>query len=271
MALGPLSDLHVIPSTLSGLLILVTTLASLWLAYTGKPVAGRRFTAVIVLMAGNVLAFLFQGLGFFRPVFFDTALVPGLFLTGRQWWSPLTSMFMHGGFLHILGNMIFLWLFGNKIEDRAGRKTMVTMYLAAGLFAVAVTLVGVQFWTPALDWLIPHPATPNVGASGAIFGLVGFTITAWPREKVLIPIPLGFVAILHPVRPVWAAIIYIGINFLYILVNPGVAWWAHLAGMAVGAAWGVAWRKKGPRVRIDGVTGWGSGGPVQYTYQYRYR
>ncbi len=272
---GPLSDFHILPPTIPSLLVLIATIVGIYYAYTGKPIRGKSYDVVIMLTAANILVFVLQGLSLVTYLYLDTlsymSLRPAYFLAGLQWWSPFTSMFMHADFLHIFGNMLFLWFFGAKIADRMGRKQFVLMYLAAGLFADAVTLVGALFYGPTTDWLISNPTTPNLGASGAVYGLIGFTITAFPKEKVPIPIPLGIVAILHPVRPIVAAIVYIILNLVQFALGTRVAWWAHLAGMLLGVVWGIVWRVRGPRVRIDGMTGWGSGGPVEYSYTYRYK
>src|SRR5690606_5250596 len=89
------------------------------------------------------------------------------------WYTPLTSMFMHGGWLHLLGNMWFLWLFGNNVEDSMGRMRYVLFYLLCGLTAAATQ-----------TFLNPSSPIPMVGASGAISGVMGAYVLLYPRVRV---------------------------------------------------------------------------------------
>src|SRR5437870_4387634 len=100
---------------------------------------------------------------------------------GPHWWTVLTSMFMHGGWLHILGNMWFLWVFGNNIEDSMGHVRFVVFYLLCGIAAAA-----------AQTFANPGSVVPMVGASGAISGVMGAYVLLYPRVRVHTLIVLGF-------------------------------------------------------------------------------
>jgi membrane associated rhomboid family serine protease len=145
------------------------------------------------------------------------------------WYTPLTSMFMHGGWLHLLGNMWFLWLFGNNVEDSMGRMRYVFFYLLCGLTAAATQ-----------TFLNPSSPIPMVGASGAISGVMGAYVLLYPRVRVhLLLVLVIFVTTIA--LPAWAML---GYWFLLQLLGGaaaasqegGVAFWAHVGGFAAGAA-----------------------------------
>jgi len=147
-----------------------------------------------------------------------------VFPNKNVWLAVLFSMFMHGSILHVLGNMLFLWIFGNNVEDRLGPVVYVLFYLFAGVAAMAAH---VAF---NLDSTVP-----TLGASGAIAGVMGAYIVWWPRARVTSIIPIlfffGFVEL--------PAAVVLGIWFvLQFFTNPneGVAWVAHVGGFATGAA-----------------------------------
>lgn len=148
---------------------------------------------------------------------------------GRQLGNVLTSMFMHGSWMHLLGNMWFLWLFGNNIEDSMTRPTFVVFYLACGLTAALA-----QVWTN------PASVVPMVGASGAISGVMGAYLILFPRVRVYAMVPLGFI-LTRMALPAWAMLLY----WAFIQVasgvttvggeGGGVAFWAHIGGFVAGA------------------------------------
>ncbi len=143
----------------------------------------------------------------------------------------LTSMFMHGGLAHLGGNMLFLWIFGNNVEDILGPARFVLFYLACGLGAHALHI--------ASD---PSSLVPTVGASGAISGVLAGYLIAFPRARVLTLVFLGFF-IRMAVLPAYVIIIYwFVIQFVFALVSlggtgtGGVAWFAHVGGFLTGIA-----------------------------------
>lgn len=144
--------------------------------------------------------------------------------------TPFTSMFLHGGFLHLAGNMLFLWIFGNNIEDYLGSVKFIIFYLVSGLAAVFLfVLFG------------PNSKVPLVGASGAIAGVLGAYLVLYPRAKILTLIWLFyFIRIVK-----LPASFMLGFWFFYQLLmsaassgtGGGVAWLAHVGGFAFGWAW----------------------------------
>ena len=148
---------------------------------------------------------------------------------GSQMSHLVTSMFLHGSWMHLLGNMWFLWLFGNNIEDSMTRPRFVAFYLLCGL-AAALAQVAAE----------PASAVPMVGASGAISGVMGAYLVLFPRVRVFTVIPLGFY--LHQMTlPAWGMLLYWaflqfagGLTSLASEKSGGVAFWAHLGGFAAG-------------------------------------
>lgn len=146
-----------------------------------------------------------------------------------HWYTPLSSMFLHGGWLHLIGNMWFLWLFGNNVEDSMGHGRYLVFYLLCGLAAAsAQTLVN------------PNSAIPMVGASGAISGVMGAYIVLYPRVRIHMLIFLGFFI----TRAVVPAYVMLGYWLLLQIVgglpalaeeSGGVAFWAHAGGFLAGA------------------------------------
>ncbi|MDH4139299.1 MAG: rhomboid family intramembrane serine protease [Coriobacteriia bacterium] len=147
------------------------------------------------------------------------------------WLTVLTSMFLHAGWLHLIGNMLYLWIFGNNIEDRFGPIGFIGFYLLCGAAAVAAQVT-----------LTPGSTVPLVGASGAIAGVLGAYVLLYPRARVVTLIPIVFV---FEIATVPAAFV-IGFWFVLQLIQglgslgsqmmSGVAWWAHVGGFALGFA-----------------------------------
>jgi membrane associated rhomboid family serine protease len=137
--------------------------------------------------------------------------------------TVLTSMFMHGGWLHIIGNMWFLWIFGDNVEDAMGPVRYAVFYLTCGLAAALAQI----FATPA-------STTPMVGASGAIAGVLGAYALLYPRVRVrCLWILIIFVTFIDV--PAWL-LLGIWLASQFFIPGPGVAWVAHVGGFAVGAA-----------------------------------
>ena len=147
---------------------------------------------------------------------------------GRQYANVLTSMFMHGGWMHLLGNMWFLWLFGNNVEDAMSRPRFIAFYLLCGLAA-------------AMAQVMADPASriPMVGASGAISGVMGAYLVLFPRVRVFTIVPLGFY-VTNLALPAWAMLVYwMLLQFVGGLGSigargGGVAFWAHIGGFVAG-------------------------------------
>jgi membrane associated rhomboid family serine protease len=147
---------------------------------------------------------------------------------GRQSWHLLTSMFLHGSWMHLLGNMWFFWLFGNNIEDSMGHGRFVVFYLLSGLTAAMVQVL-----------LNPTSAIPMVGASGAISGVMGAYLVLYPRVKVYCLLPLGFF-MTTVALPAWVMLGYwMLLQFLGGVQSiagegGGVAFGAHVGGFVAG-------------------------------------
>jgi rhomboid family protein len=147
---------------------------------------------------------------------------------GRQVSHLVTSMFLHGSWMHLLGNMWFLWIFGNNVEDSMTRPRFVVFYLLSGLAAALAQVA-----------LSPASPIPMVGASGAISGVMGAYLILYPRVRVFCMIPLGFF-FTSVALPAWTMLLY---WFLIQFVSGvfggggeggGVAFWAHVGGFVAG-------------------------------------
>jgi membrane associated rhomboid family serine protease len=141
----------------------------------------------------------------------------------------LTSMFLHGSWLHLLGNLWFLYLFGNNIEDSMGRLRFLLFYLLSGIAAALTQVV-----------LDPAAPVPMVGASGAISGVMGGYLVLYPRVRVHTLVPLGFF-LMSFALPAWTMLIYWlvlqflgGVTALAGARSGGVAFWAHIGGFVAG-------------------------------------
>jgi len=142
----------------------------------------------------------------------------------------VTSMFLHGGWLHLIGNMWYLWIFGDNVEDRLGHGRFLLFYLAAGVVASIIHAA-----------LQPGSPMPTVGASGAIAGVLGAYAFAFPRARVLTLVPIFFFIQIIAIP----AMVLLGIWFAFQFIagtmsfgvargSGGVAWWAHIAGFVFG-------------------------------------
>jgi rhomboid family protein len=142
--------------------------------------------------------------------------------------TVFTSMFLHGGLMHLAGNMLYLWVFGNNVEDNLGHGRFLVFYLLCGTAA-------------AFAEALPDPSSevPMIGASGAISGVLGAYLILFPHARVHVLIPFGFL-FLHTIRAGWL----LGFWFLFQLLSGlfgdssegGVAWWAHVGGFVAGMA-----------------------------------
>jgi len=195
-----------------------------------------------VLLAGNLAAFAWQVTAGERSVLVGGA-IPYELLTLQDVWprdllppplTAFTSMFLHGGLLHLGGNMLFLWIFGNNVEDALGRVRFLAFYLGAGLLATAaqVLATAVQAAPLTADEATAVLSVPMVGASGAIAGVLGAYLVLFPRARVQTLVVFVFVHL-----PAW---LFIGLWFLFQVgavihgTTPGVAVFAHVGGFVAG-------------------------------------
>ncbi len=150
----------------------------------------------------------------------------------EAWWTLLTCMFLHGGWMHFVGNMWTLYLFGDNVEDRMGSARFLVFYLLCGLAA-------------GLSHVLtdPNSSIPTVGASGAIAGVLGAYFVLFPTARIITLVPVLFIPFIVEIP----AIFYLGVWFVsqlfsgtLALIGPGyyegVAWWAHVGGFVAGLA-----------------------------------
>jgi len=149
-----------------------------------------------------------------------------------NFWTPFTSMFLHGGWMHLIGNGLFLWVFGNNVEDSMGRVRFLIFYLLCGLAAAAAQV-----------FVSPGSPVPMVGASGAISGVMGAYLVLYPRVRVnMLFILFIFIRVIP--LPAWAVLLWwFGLQLLSGLpqlnaleaeASAGVAFWAHVGGFVAG-------------------------------------
>ena len=165
--------------------------------------------------------------GAIPAVVFGHVQLPPELMSLPAYGTLFSSMFLHGGWMHLIGNMLYLWIFGNNIEDIMTRVRFVVFYVACGIIA-------------ALAHAIPNADStiPMIGASGAISGVLGAYLLVYPRARILVLIPLGFISQLIRMP----AIVVLGFWFVLQLISTalsdssggGVAWGAHLGGFVAG-------------------------------------
>jgi hypothetical protein len=190
-----------------------------------------------VLIFANLGLFFYEiSLGENLPSFLERfAVIPARLLGGgdfsaRDLLTPVTAMFLHGGWMHVLGNMLYLYIFGDNVEDTLGHGRYLLFYIACGVASFAVQ-IGFQ----------PASAVPNIGASGAIAGVLGAYFLLFPRARVvtLLPLFIFFTVVDIP------AVVFLGLWFLlqflsgtvslgHAAAKGGVAWWAHVGGFVAG-------------------------------------
>ncbi len=184
--------------------------------------------ATVLVMAVNFFVFMIELAG--GDAFINRwSMVPANIVAGQDWITILTAMFMHAGWLHILGNMLFLWVFGPAIEDAMGSGRYLVFYLLGGLTATAAQVL-----------IDPTSTIPNLGASGAIAAVMGAFLITYPRDRIRTVLLLGwFIRI-----TVIPAIFLVGFWFLLQLISQvgalaatdqgGVAYMAHIGGFLFG-------------------------------------
>jgi len=192
-----------------------------------------RFPLVtIAIIVANVLVFFLELSG--GDAFVNQwSVIPADISAGRHLVTLLTAMFMHGGWLHIIGNMVFLWAFGPEIEDAMGGPRYLSFYLLSGLAASAAQVV-----------MTPGSMVPNLGASGAIAGVMGAFLITYPRDQIRTLVLFGWFTRITVIP----AALLIGLWFVTQLFSEvgavadvqagGVAYAAHVGGFIFGAAVG---------------------------------
>jgi membrane associated rhomboid family serine protease len=200
-----------------------------------RDVIPSRSTPVVTvaLIVVNALAFLYE-ISLPEEALNEFVVYWGLVPAAFSWVAVFTSMFLHGGFLHFAGNMLYLWIFGDNVEDRMGHGRFLTFYLLCGTAAALAQTV-----------LEPGSPIPMVGASGAIAGVMGAYFVLYPHSRIVTLVPIFFFIQIIEVP----AIFFLGIWFLMQFVSGvgsiatatgepagGIAFWAHVAGFVAGLA-----------------------------------
>jgi membrane associated rhomboid family serine protease len=212
-------------------------------------IPSRTFPGVVIaIIVVNALGFLYElGLSDRELTVFLHAwgVVPARFDAP----AVLTSMFLHGGWMHVIGNMWFLWIFGDNVEDRMGHGRFVAFYLLSGTIAVLAHV-----------WSDPTSAVPTIGASGAVAGVMGAYFVMYPQSRILTLLPIFiFIQVIEV-----PAVVFLGLWFLFQLLSGvstslvpadagmsgGIAFWAHVAGFAAGALL-INVFKRPERVRVE--------------------
>lgn len=189
------------------------------------------------ILAVSVLVFIVQWLG--GPAGLDQAhieygMIPVVVrdvVEGPVAWLPdhvtlLSYMFLHADFFHLLSNMLFLWVFGDNVEDALGHIKYLVFYLLCGALAGLAHL-----------FFYPDSYGPLIGASGAVAGVMGAYLVLYPKVRVFV---LNKIIVMFPIAlPAWVVLsIWVVAQFFYVIIGSedGVAWWAHIGGVAAGAA-----------------------------------
>lgn len=192
---------------------------------TRKPLATWLLIAANIALYVLTLPEVHPGMALFSRL----ALYPAAVTQGQDMWSLVTHMFLHGGFMHLAGNMLFLWIFGDNLEDQMGHLGFVIFYLATGLVAAGAQIAAA-----------PYSPVPMVGASGAIAGVMGGYLLLFPRARVdVVAIFIVFFKVFT--LPAWVMLgVWFGFQifggFTTVGAEGGVAYWAHAGGFVAGVA-----------------------------------
>ena len=180
-----------------------------------------------MIIAINVVVFIVE-LAAGEPFITRWSVVPADIVAGHHWTTILTAMFMHGGWLHIGGNMLFLWAFGPEIEDAMGRQRYLLFYLAGGVVATVTQIL-----------MAPSSTVPNLGASGAIAAVMGAFLVTYPHDRIRsILLIVIFVTITYIpavlLIGVWFLLQFFNLGAVTAQANGGVAYAAHVGGFIFG-------------------------------------
>ncbi|MDH5444061.1 MAG: rhomboid family intramembrane serine protease [Gammaproteobacteria bacterium] len=157
------------------------------------------------------------------------------------WTTAFSSMFLHGGWMHLLGNMLYLWIFGNNIEDAMGKRRFILFYLTCGIAALMANALPNT-----------HSAIPMIGASGAISGVLGAYLLLFPHARVLVAIPLGIFIHTTRIPAAWVLVLWFVLQVFNSMMTSGqqggVAWGAHIGGFVAGMVLVPFFKRRGVRL-----------------------
>ena len=218
--------------------------------YDDNPALGKPILVVGIIVLCVIIWFWQSGLGYQvnNQMIISYGLTPAAFLGKMEQAGPLisiftlfTSMFMHGGFMHLAGNMLYLWIFGDNIEGALGHIRFIIFYLLCGIVAAFAQIFSA-----------PESTIPMIGASGAVSGVLGAYLIFYPRARIRTFVFLGiFITFLR-----LPAVLLLGVWILGQIISasisnpgsPGVAWFAHLGGFVCGLILGPLMKKRGVNV-----------------------
>ena len=218
--------------------------------YDDNPALGKPLLVVSIIVVCVIVWFWQSGLGYQanNQIIISFGLTPAAFLGKMEQAGPLisiftlfTSMFMHGGFMHLAGNMLYLWIFGDNIEGALGHIRFIIFYFTCGMVAAFSQIFSA-----------PESTIPMIGASGAVSGVLGAYLIFYPRARIRTFVFLGiFITFLR-----LPAILLLGVWILVQIISasisnpgsPGVAWFAHLGGFFAGMILGPLLKK--PNISI---------------------
>lgn len=204
--------------------------------------------ALVVVNAGVFVAQMTLLRPELRDIFQRYGVVPTQILQGDHLYSMITSMFLHGGWVHLINNMLFLWVFGDNVEAALGRALYPLFYICGGVAAMATHVL-----------VNPGSSLPSVGASGAIGAILGAYIVMFPRSQVKVLFLLGFFVIVRRL----AAVLFLGVWFAMQFLSGvaslgvetaeagGVAVWAHIGGFAFGLLIGFLFRGRAKDLTLE--------------------
>ena len=206
--------------------------------------SGRTPYVVYLLMAANIVIFLsYVGImdddRAISRLYFDYAVIPARITDGFAWDTLFTSMFLHGGWMHLAGNMLFLWIFGDNMEDEMGHLPFALFYTVSGIGAGLIHVI-----------TAPESVVPTIGASGAIAGVMGGYLLMFPKARVDILLILIVYFRVFTIPAFVMLGIWLGMQFMGSLASDpdkgGVAYWAHTGGFIVGLILCIPlWLKRG--------------------------
>ena len=192
----------------------------------------------VLIIAANAWVF-WQEIVYGPRFVYAWSVIPAYIMAGGRWPTLITAMFLHSGWMHIIGNMVFLWAFGPEMEDTMGRFRFLAFYLIGGIVAFAAQIAAV-----------PISHVPNLGASGAIAAVMGAFLVIYPRDEI----KTMFFFLLFVRITYIPAVLLIGVWFLLQLFSAGqvaqhvqtggVAYIAHVGGFLFGVLTGRLWRRR---------------------------
>ncbi|MEO0096509.1 MAG: rhomboid family intramembrane serine protease [candidate division WOR-3 bacterium] len=200
----------------------------------------KRPIFVYLILIINVLIFLYElTLGtYLRDFILEYGIIPVSIINGERLLTLFTGMFLHGNFIHILGNMLYLWVFGDNVEDILGHFWFFVMYFLSGLAGSFLHILR-----------NPYSQVPMIGASGAISGVLGAYLILFPNARILTLIPIGFFLRIALVPAFLFLGIWILLQLLYSSMGiSGVAWSAHIGGFVIGLIMGLFFRKRKKKI-----------------------